>query len=80
MSDKLTKINELLMNQNIAITNINNRVERIEDDVNDIRTIIMIYIHILIDKFNKLLMILQEKFIQKLNQILLKLQYQNKLI
>lgn len=38
MSDKLTKINELLMNQNIAITNLNSRVERITDDISDLRT------------------------------------------
>ena len=34
----MTKMNELLGNQSIAITNMNNKIERLVDDVQDLRT------------------------------------------
>lgn len=37
ISTKLSKMNELLNNQSIAITNLNSRVERITEDIEDVR-------------------------------------------
>jgi len=37
ISGKLTKMNELLSNQSVAITNLNTRVERMSEDIEDVR-------------------------------------------
>ena len=36
-SDKLNKMNEILSNQTVAITNINSRMEKLADDIDDVK-------------------------------------------